>query len=196
MEKRARPESLRGLGCRDGSACAFSAFGLRDGRAPRLRRAARSRPASHLFHRRRAPGDTLGSIGARYDVSTSTIAHMNDLGRQDELRVGELLRVPAASRRTREAVFHDATTGPFRATHATVTTRPLPPVPPPPVTVARNDAVPRTAARSNIARHAFQSACVRRRSSRRRRAGDARISHSRCRRHMATDISSGLSTVP
>ncbi|MGD0144613.1 MAG: LysM peptidoglycan-binding domain-containing protein, partial [Rhizomicrobium sp.] len=88
------------------------------------------------------PGDTLASIGERYDVSASTIARMNDLGRQDDVHAGELLRVPAASRRTREAVFHDATTGPYRATHAMVSYQPLPPPPPRPVNVARNDTIP------------------------------------------------------
>ncbi len=87
-------------------------------------------------------GDTLASIGARYDVPTSSILRMNDLGRQDDVRVGEVLRVPATSRRTREAVLHEATTGPFHATHASVTYQNLPPPPPPPVMSARNDALP------------------------------------------------------
>jgi murein DD-endopeptidase MepM/ murein hydrolase activator NlpD len=142
MEKRAKPESLRGLGAAMVllvpfllSACATVEPRDYDGLPD-------PGPRPTYFTVVVRPGDTLGSIGARYDVSTSTIAHMNDLDRQDELHVGEVLRVPAASRRTREAVFQDATTGPYRATHATVTTRPLPPVPPRPVTVARNDAVP------------------------------------------------------
>ncbi len=88
------------------------------------------------------PGDTLASIGVRYDVPTSSILHMNDLGRHDDVRVGEVLRVPAESRRTREAVLHDATTGPFRATHPAVAFQDLPPPPPPPVRSARNDALP------------------------------------------------------
>lgn len=88
------------------------------------------------------PGDSLAAIGARYDVSIATIVRMNDLGRQNEVRTGEVLRIPAASRRTREAVLHEATTGPFRATHATITTQTLPPPPPPPVSVARNDGPP------------------------------------------------------
>lgn len=88
------------------------------------------------------PGDTLASIGSRYDVSTSSIARMNDLGRQDDVRIGEVLRVPAASRRTREAVLHDATTGPYRQTHALISFQNLPPPPPPPVRSARNDTLP------------------------------------------------------
>jgi murein DD-endopeptidase MepM/ murein hydrolase activator NlpD len=88
------------------------------------------------------PGDTLASIGARYDVPSSSILRMNDLGRKDDVRVGEVLRIPAESRRTREAVFHDATTGPFHATHPAVEFQNLPPPPPPPVRSARNDTPP------------------------------------------------------
>ena len=142
MEKRARPEHSRGIFAAMVllvplllAACATVVPGDYDGLPD-----AGPRPTYFTVVVR--PGDSLASIGARYDVSTSTIAHMNDLGRQDKVRTGELLRIPAASKRTREAVFHDATTGPFRATHATVTTQTLPPPPPPPVSVARNDGFP------------------------------------------------------
>jgi len=142
MEKRARFESQRGLLAAAVllvpfllSACATVEPSDYDGLPD-------AGPRPTYFTVVVKPGETLGSIGARYDVSTSTIARMNDLGRQDDVRVGEFLRLPASSRRTREAVLHDATTGPFRATHATVDTQTLPPPPPPPVRVAHNDALP------------------------------------------------------
>jgi murein DD-endopeptidase MepM/ murein hydrolase activator NlpD len=141
MVKRARPESLRGalaamvlLAPLLLAACATVEPDDYDGLPD-------TGPRPTYFTVVVRPGDTLASIGARYDVSTSSIQRMNDLERRDDVRTGEVLRIPASSRRTREAVFHDATTGPFRATHAVVTTQTLPP-PPPPIGAARTDAIP------------------------------------------------------
>jgi murein DD-endopeptidase MepM/ murein hydrolase activator NlpD len=142
MEKRARPESNRGILAAMVllvplllAACATVEPTDYDGLPG-------TGPRPTYFTVVVRPGDTLASIGARYDVPSSSIVRMNDLGRQDDVRVGEVLRVPAASRRTREAVLHDATTGPYRQTHASVSFQNLPPPPPPPVRSARNDTLP------------------------------------------------------
>ena len=86
------------------------------------------------------PGDTLGSIGARYDVSVSSIERLNGIERSRDAAPGEELRIPATGRHTREAVFRDAMSGPNRQTHpvATVTYASLPP--PRATKIARNDA--------------------------------------------------------
>ena len=194
MEKRARPESQRGILAAMVllvplllAACSTVEPGDYDGLPD-------SGPRPTYFTIVVRPGDTLAAIGARYDVPTNSIVRMNALGRQDDVRVGEVLRIPAVSRRTREAVLHDATTGPFRSTHATVTTQTLPPPPPPPVRSART-----TQFLSWPPSH--HTGCTRiptrrrdpRRLRRRRSYKPLQppISHSKCPRLMATDISSG-----
>jgi murein DD-endopeptidase MepM/ murein hydrolase activator NlpD len=88
------------------------------------------------------PGDSLISIGDRYNVSVSTLEHMNNIEHSRDVTAGEEIRIPADSRRTREAVFHDATSGPYRQTHPVVAFSQLPPPPPPPVRIARNNPAP------------------------------------------------------
>ena len=55
------------------------------------------------------PHDTLSSIAARYDVSVSQVAELNQLSDVSHIARGESLRIPAASRATRAAVLGEAT---------------------------------------------------------------------------------------
>lgn len=54
------------------------------------------------------PHDTVSSIATRYDTSNAAIARLNGLGDGCHLYAGEVLRVPALSRRTRDAVLDEA----------------------------------------------------------------------------------------
>jgi murein DD-endopeptidase MepM/ murein hydrolase activator NlpD len=54
------------------------------------------------------PGDTFSRLGARYGLSAGAVARLNDLEAGSELRAGEVLRVPATGRATREAVLLEA----------------------------------------------------------------------------------------
>ncbi|MGH6878377.1 MAG: peptidoglycan DD-metalloendopeptidase family protein [Rhizomicrobium sp.] len=53
-------------------------------------------------------GDTLSELAARYDVSAAAVARLNRLELRSEIVRGEMLRIPAGSRATREAVLSDA----------------------------------------------------------------------------------------
>jgi murein DD-endopeptidase MepM/ murein hydrolase activator NlpD len=99
-------------------------------------------PRATYFTVMARPGDTLMSIGDRYNVSVSTLEHINNIEHTHDVTAGEEIRIPAGSHRTREAVFHDATTGPYRQTHPMVAFSQLPPPPPPPVRTARNNPAP------------------------------------------------------
>ena len=90
------------------------------------------------------PGDTLASIAVRYDVPTSSILHMNDLGRHDDVRIGKCCAFPRSPAERAKPGSTNATTGPFHATDPAVAFQDLPPPPPPPVRSARNDVPPQT----------------------------------------------------
>lgn len=60
------------------------------------------------------PGDTLSELADRYDVSTESVARMNGIANHDSIYAGEILRIPAGSRATRDAVYADATSRPSR----------------------------------------------------------------------------------
>jgi murein DD-endopeptidase MepM/ murein hydrolase activator NlpD len=60
------------------------------------------------------PGDTLSELAHRYAVSTDAVAHMNGISNHNAIYVGEVLRIPAGSRATRDAVYADATSHPSR----------------------------------------------------------------------------------
>jgi murein DD-endopeptidase MepM/ murein hydrolase activator NlpD len=77
------------------------------------------------------PGDRVGDIAARYDVSSATVLRMNDLQARSEIYPGEILRIPPGNRETREVVMHEASGSRIYATPHTqdrVTTEPLRPV--------------------------------------------------------------------
>lgn len=61
------------------------------------------------------PGDTLSELADRYDVSTESVARMNSIANHDNIYAGEILRIPAGSRATRDAVYADATSRPTRS---------------------------------------------------------------------------------
>jgi murein DD-endopeptidase MepM/ murein hydrolase activator NlpD len=54
------------------------------------------------------PGDTLASIADRYHVRVTSIAGMNRMGTHPRVSPGEVLRIPAESAATREAVLDEA----------------------------------------------------------------------------------------
>jgi murein DD-endopeptidase MepM/ murein hydrolase activator NlpD len=54
------------------------------------------------------PGDTVGSLSARFRVSTSRIANLNHLLSDSHIPTGRILRIPAVARATREAVLFEA----------------------------------------------------------------------------------------
>jgi murein DD-endopeptidase MepM/ murein hydrolase activator NlpD len=54
------------------------------------------------------PGDTLHSLAARYRVSADAVAHLNRIAAPGDLNPGEVLRIPAHSTPTRNAVLADA----------------------------------------------------------------------------------------
>jgi murein DD-endopeptidase MepM/ murein hydrolase activator NlpD len=54
------------------------------------------------------PGDTVSAIATRYEVASSVVARMNDLNPRSEIHAGQVLRVPAHSRETAEAVSREA----------------------------------------------------------------------------------------
>jgi murein DD-endopeptidase MepM/ murein hydrolase activator NlpD len=61
------------------------------------------------------PGDTLSAIAQRYAVSTRSIAALNGISNHDSIYAGQVLKIPAGSRATRDAVYADATSRPSRA---------------------------------------------------------------------------------
>jgi murein DD-endopeptidase MepM/ murein hydrolase activator NlpD len=54
------------------------------------------------------PSDTLASLAARYGVSAAAVARLNRLDVHSSIATGEVLRVPAGSAETREAVLDEA----------------------------------------------------------------------------------------
>jgi len=88
------------------------------------------------------PGDRVGDIAARYDVSPGAILRMNDLQARSEIYPGEILRIPPGNRATREVVLHEASGTRIyaepRSRDAIVTT-----ALPRPVRVAANNAQPK-----------------------------------------------------
>jgi len=54
------------------------------------------------------PGDTVGSLSARYRVPASKVEKLNDLKSTDRILAGRPLRIPAIARTTREAVLSEA----------------------------------------------------------------------------------------
>ena len=54
------------------------------------------------------PGDSIASLGARYHVSATQIARLNRIGIGHEIHPGQVLRIPAATRTTRQAVLSEA----------------------------------------------------------------------------------------
>jgi murein DD-endopeptidase MepM/ murein hydrolase activator NlpD len=60
------------------------------------------------------PGDTLSELAHRYALSTDAVAHINNISNHNAIYVGEILRIPAGSRATRDAVYADATSSPSR----------------------------------------------------------------------------------
>ncbi|HEY1631263.1 MAG TPA: M23 family metallopeptidase [Rhizomicrobium sp.] len=82
------------------------------------------------------PGDSVSDIAQRYNVSSSEVLRMNELGARSAIHPGEILRIPPGNRATRVAVLRDASSN-----HVVVTPRdsksPLPAAKP--VRVARND---------------------------------------------------------
>jgi murein DD-endopeptidase MepM/ murein hydrolase activator NlpD len=87
------------------------------------------------------PGDTIGDISQRYNVSSSQVLRMNDLQAKSSIYPGEILRIPPGNRATRTAVLHDAESSHVYAAprDAPVKTAQLKPVGQKPVRVARND---------------------------------------------------------
>lgn len=61
------------------------------------------------------PGDTLSELADRYDVSTDSVARINGISDHHRIYAGDILRIPAGSRATRDAVYADATARPSRA---------------------------------------------------------------------------------
>jgi len=53
-------------------------------------------------------GDTVSEIASRYNVPSATLVRMNGLDDGDAIRPGDVLRVPAAPRKVREAVYREA----------------------------------------------------------------------------------------
>jgi murein DD-endopeptidase MepM/ murein hydrolase activator NlpD len=93
------------------------------------------------------PHDTVQSVAARYDVSESSVRHLNAIGPGDSVHAGDVLRIPPRSERTRAAVVREADSQRIYAQpHDTdyvnehVTTQPLKPV-----NAARNDPPPHAA---------------------------------------------------
>lgn len=84
------------------------------------------------------PGDNVGDIAARYDVSTTAILRLNDLQARDSIYPGEILRIPPGGRATRVTVLREAESSHVYAAPRTrddpVTSAPLRPL-----RVARND---------------------------------------------------------
>jgi murein DD-endopeptidase MepM/ murein hydrolase activator NlpD len=78
------------------------------------------------------PGDTVSAIATRYEVASAVVARMNDLDPRSDIHAGQVLRVPARSRETAEAVSREA---------ADVKSRNYAPAPKP-IDVARYDAPP------------------------------------------------------
>jgi murein DD-endopeptidase MepM/ murein hydrolase activator NlpD len=60
------------------------------------------------------PGDTLSELAQRYAVSTDAVARLNGINNHNAIYVGAILRIPAGSRATRDAVYADATSSPSR----------------------------------------------------------------------------------
>ena len=54
------------------------------------------------------PDDTVETIGARYRMSASVVAKFNGMDTTTPIRSGQLLRIPAGGRATREAVLSEA----------------------------------------------------------------------------------------
>lgn len=54
------------------------------------------------------PGETLTSLSARYGVSAADVAKLNRLNLRDHLTAGNVLRIPAGSGATRQAVLAEA----------------------------------------------------------------------------------------
>jgi murein DD-endopeptidase MepM/ murein hydrolase activator NlpD len=54
------------------------------------------------------PGDTVAKIALRYRVSVSAIGKFNELTSASRIRQGQVLRIPATTRATREAVLFEA----------------------------------------------------------------------------------------
>jgi murein DD-endopeptidase MepM/ murein hydrolase activator NlpD len=54
------------------------------------------------------PGDTVAKIAVRYRVSISAIGRLNELNALSRIRSGRVLRIPAATHATREAVLSEA----------------------------------------------------------------------------------------
>lgn len=54
------------------------------------------------------PGDTLAMLAARYDVPADAVARMNRLTANQSIAAGEVLRIPAHSAATRQAVMTEA----------------------------------------------------------------------------------------
>ena len=70
--------------------------------------AAESWPHSTYYTIVVRPGDTIGAIGARYHVSSARIAGLNRIENTGELQSGEVLRIPATTQATRQAVLTEA----------------------------------------------------------------------------------------
>lgn len=105
MTTRGRSENRRRLV----AACvilfaAFVAGGLYDGSAAE----SRDWPRATYYTIIVRPGDTLAKLALRYAVSSGVVAHLNGLDTQSDIHAGEVLRVPAATRATREAVLSEA----------------------------------------------------------------------------------------
>jgi len=54
------------------------------------------------------PGDTVRAVGARYGVSPLLLARLNGLSSVDRIPSGQVVIIPALSRRTRESVLSEA----------------------------------------------------------------------------------------
>jgi murein DD-endopeptidase MepM/ murein hydrolase activator NlpD len=54
------------------------------------------------------PHDTVATIAARFDVPESSVRHLNNIGSNDSIHAGDVLRIPPGSERTREAVMREA----------------------------------------------------------------------------------------
>jgi murein DD-endopeptidase MepM/ murein hydrolase activator NlpD len=87
------------------------------------------------------PGDNVGDIAQRYNVSSSTVLRMNDLQTKSAIYPGEILRIPPGNKVTRSAVLREAETSHVYAAprDTAIKTAPLKPVTAKPVRVARND---------------------------------------------------------
>jgi murein DD-endopeptidase MepM/ murein hydrolase activator NlpD len=54
------------------------------------------------------PGDTLTSVADRFHVAVTSVASMNQIGPRSHVNTGQVLRIPAKSGATREAVLEEA----------------------------------------------------------------------------------------